>query len=133
MTFTRRLLVAGAALTSACASSPQAGSDPAAAPPSAEALTAELQRVFDRSARDWNAGDLDGFMADYANESTTSYVSRGAVRYGYDTIRGVYAGRFAPGAQRDSLSAYAAAEGEKRPIPRKPVEADESVATETAE
>ncbi|HEX6644265.1 MAG TPA: nuclear transport factor 2 family protein [Gemmatimonadales bacterium] len=103
MTFTRRLLVAGAALTSACASSPQAGSDPAAAPPSAEALTAELQRVFDRSARDWNAGDLDGFMADYANESTTSYVSRGAVRYGYDTIRGVYAGRFAPGAQRDSL------------------------------
>ena len=50
-----------------------------------------------------NAGDLDGFMSDYARDSTTSYVSRGAVRYGIDRIRANYASRFAPGAARDSL------------------------------
>jgi uncharacterized protein (TIGR02246 family) len=71
--------------------------------PSPAGLQAEMVQIFDRSARDWNAGDLDGFMSDYARDSTTSYVSGGTVRYGYDRIREAYAGRFAPGAARDSL------------------------------
>jgi len=66
-------------------------------------LQAEIEQVFDRSARDWNAGDLDGFMSDYAREDSTSYISRGQVRYGFDRIRAAYASRFAPGAARDSL------------------------------
>jgi uncharacterized protein (TIGR02246 family) len=69
----------------------------------AAGLQAEIERVFDRSARDWNAGDLDGFMSDYAREDSTSYISRGQVRYGFDRIRAAYASRFGPGAARDSL------------------------------
>jgi ketosteroid isomerase-like protein len=42
-------------------------------------------------------------MSDYARDSTTSYVSGSTVRYGFDRIRDNYAGRFAPGAARDSL------------------------------
>lgn len=71
--------------------------------PTHAGLQAEMEQIFDRSARDWNAGDLDGFMSDYARDSTTSYVSRGTVRYGFDSIRAAYAARFAPGASRDSL------------------------------
>jgi ketosteroid isomerase-like protein len=103
MRFCRRLLAKGAVLVAACATPSQAGPGAATATHGAEALTSELKQVFDRSARDWNAGDLDGFMSDYAKASTTSYISGGTVRYGYDRIRDAYAGRFAPGARRDSL------------------------------
>jgi uncharacterized protein (TIGR02246 family) len=58
---------------------------------------------FDRAAADWNRGDLDGFMADYARDSLTGFVSAGRVERGYDWIRAHYAPRFADGAQRDSL------------------------------
>jgi len=72
---------------------------PAAAPDP----TAEITAMLARSAEAWNAGDLDGFMSDYAADSTTSFMSGGRPRYGYDWIRSVYAPRFEPGAQRDSL------------------------------
>ncbi len=42
-------------------------------------------------------------MSDYAPESTTTYVDGRRSRAGFDFIRGVYAPRFAAGAQRDSL------------------------------
>lgn len=58
---------------------------------------------FDRAAADWNRGDLDGFMADYARDSLTGFVSAGRVERGYDWIRAHYAPRFADGAKRDSL------------------------------
>ena len=35
---------------------------PASAAPEQAALAAELEAIFARSARDWNAGDLDGFV-----------------------------------------------------------------------
>ncbi|HEU4828626.1 MAG TPA: nuclear transport factor 2 family protein [Gemmatimonadales bacterium] len=94
-----KLLLAGLALAGAGGCSRATSS--AGAPDAG--LQAEIERTFDRSARDWNAGDLDGFMSDYARDSTTSYVSGGRVRYGYDQIRDNYASRFAPGASRDSL------------------------------
>jgi ketosteroid isomerase-like protein len=72
------------------------GADPAA-------LTSELASQLDRSARDWNRGDLDSFMGDYARDSATSFVEDGHVRHGWDFIRSRYAPRFAPGASRDSL------------------------------
>ena len=75
---------------------PSPGSGPAALKP---LITAQL----DRSAADWNRGDLDGFMSDYAPESTTTYVDGRRSRPGFEYIRGVYAPRFAPGARRDSL------------------------------
>lgn len=95
-----KLLLAGVLLAGVSGCSRATGT---AGTPSAAGLQGEMVRIFDRSARDWNAGDLDGFMSDYARDSTTSYLSSGTVRYGYDRIREAYAGRFAPGASRDSL------------------------------
>jgi len=103
MPLSRYLLAAGLLFSAAaCSQAPDPGTTPAALPDRA-ALTREIEAQFARSARDWNAGNLEGFMSDYANDSTTSYLSGGAVRYGYDRIRSGYAPRFAPGAQRDSL------------------------------
>ena len=95
------LLLVAVALT-ACRGSarpttaPSPGSDQAAM---ANSIAAQL----DRSAADWNRGDLDGFLSDYAAESTTTYVDGRRSRAGMDFIRSVYAPRFAAGAKRDSL------------------------------
>jgi ketosteroid isomerase-like protein len=66
---------------------------------------AEIAAMLQRSAVDWNRGDLDGFMSDYAHDSLTSYVSGGHVQYGwqalYDRYQKTY---FAPGKHRDSLA-----------------------------
>lgn len=67
------------------------------------ALTRLITTQLERSASDWNGGDLDGFLSDYAPESTTTYVDGRRARAGMDFIRGVYASRFSPGAKRDSL------------------------------
>jgi beta-aspartyl-peptidase (threonine type) len=67
------------------------------------ALTRMMTKQLERSAADWNRGDLDGFMSDYAAESTTTYVDGRRARAGTDFIRSVYAPRFAAGARRDSL------------------------------
>jgi uncharacterized protein (TIGR02246 family) len=96
--------VAVAALATACRSAKPAetSAEQRAAPDSRElvgAFTAQL----DRSATDWNSGDLDGFMADYARDSLTGFVSGGRVQRGYDWIREHYAPLFKDGAQRDSL------------------------------
>jgi ketosteroid isomerase-like protein len=73
-----------------------AGSDPAA-------LTRLIAAQLDRAAGDWNRGDLNAFLSDYAPESTTTFVDGRRARAGIDFIRGNYAPRFAPGARRDSL------------------------------
>lgn len=60
-------------------------------------------RMLEESAAAWNRGDLEGFLSDYADVPTTTYVgSRGLVT-GLEGIRAVYAPAFAPGAARDSL------------------------------
>jgi len=66
-------------------------------------FTRQLSAQLDRSAGDWNRGDLDAFMSDYANDSTTTYVDGHRARHGFDFIRNNYAPRFAAGARRDSL------------------------------
>jgi ketosteroid isomerase-like protein len=78
-------------------------SDPVPAGGEDPALTSALTTQLARSAADWNRGDLDGFMGDYARDSATTFVEGGHVRHGWDFIRSRYAPRFAPGAQRDSL------------------------------
>ncbi|MGH7539230.1 MAG: YybH family protein [Gemmatimonadales bacterium] len=65
----------------------------------------EIAAALERSANDWNRGDLDGFMSDYANDSLTSYVSAGHVQYGWQALYDHYqTAYFAPGKSRDSLS-----------------------------
>jgi beta-aspartyl-peptidase (threonine type) len=76
-----------------------------AASPSSDsaALTRLIAAQLDRSAQDWNRGDLDGFLSDYAPESTTTFIDGRRARAGMGFIRENYAPRFAPGARRDSL------------------------------
>jgi uncharacterized protein (TIGR02246 family) len=66
-------------------------------------LTAELSHQLDRAAADWNHGDLDAFLSDYAPDSSTTFIDGRRARRGFAFIRQNYAPRFAPGARRDSL------------------------------
>jgi ketosteroid isomerase-like protein len=90
-----RVTLCVAALAAACAAPEVSTGDPAR----------EIPAALTRSASDWNRGDLDGFMSDYAKDSSVSYVTGGHVQYGwqplYDHYRATY---FAPGKSRDSLS-----------------------------
>jgi len=65
----------------------------------------EIAAMLQRSASDWNHGDLAGFMSDYARDSLTSYMSNGHVQYGWQALYDRYQKNyFAPGKSRDSLS-----------------------------
>jgi ketosteroid isomerase-like protein len=66
-------------------------------------LTRQMVAQLERAASDWNRGDLEGFLSDYAPESTTTFIDVRRARHGFDFIRDNYAPRFAPGARRDSL------------------------------
>ena len=85
----------GAALSLACSAPKVVPGNP----------PAEIAAMLERSAADWNRGDLAGFMGDYAQDSLTSYVSAGHVQYGwqrlYDRYQTMY---FGPGKFRDSLT-----------------------------
>jgi uncharacterized protein (TIGR02246 family) len=94
-----------ALLAFALVSCRSAGQAPAATEASADnrELNRQIIAQLDRAARDWNRGDLDAFVSDYARESTTTFIDGRRARHGYDFIRNNYAPRFAPGARRDSL------------------------------
>jgi len=65
----------------------------------------EITAMLQRSASDWNRGDLAGFMSDYAHDSLTSYMAGGHVQYGWQVLYDRYQKNyFAPGKSRDSLS-----------------------------
>jgi ketosteroid isomerase-like protein len=67
------------------------------------ALNAEIGAQLDRAASDWNRGDLDAFLSDYAPDSSTTFVDGRRARHGFGFIRQNYERWFAPGARRDSL------------------------------
>jgi beta-aspartyl-peptidase (threonine type) len=98
----RASLLVAAMLLAACrggarpVTTPSPGNDRAA-------LTRLVTAQLERAADDWNRGDLDAFLSDYAPESTTTFVDGRRSRSGIDFIRGVYAPRFSAGARRDSL------------------------------
>jgi uncharacterized protein (TIGR02246 family) len=98
----RTFLLLPALLLSAC----RAGSRPTTAPaPRLEriALTEQITAQLKRAAGDWNSGDLEGFLSDYAPESTTTFVDGRRARHGFEFIRERYAPLFARDARRDSL------------------------------
>jgi uncharacterized protein (TIGR02246 family) len=66
-------------------------------------LRSEITAQLDRAAADWNRGDLNGFVSDYAAESTTTFVDGHRSRHGFEFIRERYRPRFEAGAVRDSL------------------------------
>lgn len=98
----RTSLLLAATLLAACRGS--ARPETAPGPSSDRATLTRLITVqLDRAAADWNRGDLESFLSDYAAETTTTYVDGRRARSGIDFIRGVYAPRFSAGARRDSL------------------------------
>jgi len=65
----------------------------------------EIGAMLQRSAADWNRGDLDAFMSDYARDSLTSYMAGAHVQYGWQPLYDRYQKNyFAAGKSRDSLS-----------------------------
>ncbi len=97
-----RTMVLAAIALAACRGSARPAT--AVSPVSGSAgLTRVIAAQLDRSASDWNRGDLTAFLSDYAPESTTTFIDGRRAREGIDFIRGNYAPRFAPGARRDSL------------------------------
>jgi beta-aspartyl-peptidase (threonine type) len=97
-----RAMVLVTIVLAACRGSARPTPAPGPGPDSA-ALTRLITAQLERSAVDWNRGDLDGFLSDYAPESTTTFIDGRRARQGIDFIRGIYAPRFSPGARRDSL------------------------------
>jgi len=95
--FTLYLAVALAACRPGASPAGQLGADTGAE------LTAQLTRQLARAAADWNRGDLDGFVSDYAPESTTTFVDGRRPRQGFQYIREMYGLRFRLGVRRDSL------------------------------
>lgn len=66
---------------------------------------AEIEAMLQRSAADWNRGDLAGFMSDYARDSSLSYVSGRGVLYGWQALYDRYERSFfAPGKSHDSVT-----------------------------
>lgn len=68
-----------------------------------EDLEDSIRALMSRSAAAWNAGDLDGYMEAFADGASTSFVTAEGPVYGRPAIRALYAPRFEPGAERDSL------------------------------
>ncbi len=98
----RTSLLLVATLLAACRGSARPGTDTTPASDAA-GLSRLITAQLERAARDWNRGDLDGFLSDYAAESTTTYVDGRRARAGIEFIRSAYAPRFAPGADRGTL------------------------------
>ena len=68
-----------------------------------EDLERSIETMLQRSAAAWNAGDLDGFMAAYADAPVTSFMTADGPLYGREAIRELYAPLFEPGATRNTL------------------------------
>ncbi|MBP2647942.1 MAG: L-asparaginase [Gemmatimonadetes bacterium] len=90
-------------LAAACQKGPRVEVDPAPQSLDPQRLTEVLDAQFRESAADWNAGDLEGFMSAYANDTSTMFLSGSRFEHGFAWIEQNYAPAFAPGAKRDSL------------------------------
>ena len=50
----------------------------------------EIRDYMDKSARDWNSGDLDEFMKGYLNSDSVMYIGGSKITYGYQNILNAY-------------------------------------------
>jgi uncharacterized protein (TIGR02246 family) len=66
-------------------------------------LEPSVLAMLDRTAANWNGGDLEAFLADYQDAPATTFMGPPGILSGLDEIREHYAPAFEPGAKRDSL------------------------------
>ena len=66
-------------------------------------LQAAVDNLLTRSEQAWNGGDLEGFVGWYKRGPETTFLGSSGLTHGWEAIRDRYAGRFQPGAARDSL------------------------------
>lgn len=62
-----------------------------------------VQSMLDSSAVAWNEGRLEGFMDDYVNSPTTTFIGSGGLIEGWEDIYERYAPLFEPGVERGQL------------------------------
>ena len=63
-----------------------------------------IRAALDRQVRDWNAGDLAGFMEVYARSDQTLFASGGDVSLGWQTVFDRYRKRYGSGAAMGILN-----------------------------
>lgn len=79
-----------------------------------ENLEESIEALLERGVDAWNDGDLDGYLATYADAASTTMVRSGGRVVGLAAIRSTLAPRFEPGAARDSIYLEGV---EVRPLP----------------
>ena len=68
-----------------------------------ENLQESIESLLQRSVEAWNAGDLDGYVATYADGASTAMLTPDGRVVGQEAIRSLAAPAFEPGAERDSI------------------------------
>lgn len=68
-----------------------------------ENLQDSIEALLQRGVSAWNTGDLDGYVATYADAASTTMLLPGDRIVGRDAIRTALSPRFEAGAERDSL------------------------------
>jgi uncharacterized protein (TIGR02246 family) len=94
-------LVLAALLLCACRPGPKVVVDPSPTALDPARLTEVLDAQFEEARDAWNRGDLEAFLALYAEDAT--FVDGRRPQRGIAWIRANYAPAFAPGTGRDSL------------------------------
>lgn len=94
-------LVLAALLLCACRPGPRVVVDPSPTALDPARLTEVLDAQFEAARGAWNRGDLEAFLALYAEDAT--FVDGRRPQRGIAWLRANYAPAFAPGASRDSL------------------------------
>jgi ketosteroid isomerase-like protein len=70
---------------------------------SAASASAEVRAVLERQVREWNAGNLAGFMETYAKSDRTRFASGGDVSLGWQTVFDRYKKRYGDRAAMGTL------------------------------
>jgi ketosteroid isomerase-like protein len=45
-----------------------------------------IETVMDQQAKDWNNGDIDGFMTGYWHSDSLKFITKNGIRMGYDSV-----------------------------------------------
>jgi ketosteroid isomerase-like protein len=67
-------------------------------------VQAEIRAALERQVRDWNAGDLAGFMETYAKSGKTRFASGGDISRGWQTVFDRYKTKYGDRAAMGTLS-----------------------------